>query len=351
MAAGWSPLQPVERRRLQIVGGTTYAVTLPKWWAQRLGLRPGQELELRLLPDGSILVAPSDKQHGAGEAIINVSNGMRCSTVIREIVVRYVLGYNSIRLSSGSTLPLELKNCVSEFISTRMIGVEIIEEYSNTMLLHCFTPPDMVSVTKVLQRMSRAALYMLSDAIHGVLEGDEKLLEDVVRRDDVVDKFYLYLLRQLNGVLANRVTPSKVGLTTHLEAPFLMMAAKQIERVGDHAEHVSRAWLASRPGALGRARKELEPLASAIIRLFEKSVTILTSPDRSVEPHQVIDEALELRQNVREAASKLLRRTTVMDEFIIVKTLTDSLARIAEYIADIAEAGLNIGVARSLSNT
>jgi phosphate uptake regulator len=336
-----------ERRRVQLVGGSTFTISLPKWWAQRVGLKPGQEVSLRVLPDGSLLLTIGGERRGLGESLIKVTPRTSCSRLVREVIVRYVMGFESIRIVSSETIDLDLKNCIVEFASSRMIGVEVIEEYSNMLLLQCFTPPDMVSVSKVVQRMSRTASYMLKDAVEGVVRGSEELLEDVIRRDDVVDKFYLYLLRQLNGVLAGRVDPRHVGIGSVLEAPFLMIAGKYVERVGDYSELLSRTWLSYRVRLEHEVVKGILDLVPETLKLFERSVSSLVGSASSDELHEVIDLGVSLRARYREEGSKILPGLKDLRVFAVVKTLVDSLSRVAEYVSDIAEAALNIHALRA----
>ncbi len=338
-----------ERRRIQLVGGTTYAVTLPKRWAERLGLRPGTEVTLRLQPDGSIVIRKPDTPASMGEAVIEVEAGSTCPKLIREVIVRYVMGFETLRLVFPEQSPLQLKNCLMDFVSSRMIGVEVIEEYSDTVILQCFTPPDMVSVNKVLGRMSRTAIHMLKDAINGVVEGNMGLLEDVVRRDDVVDKFYLYLLKQLGGVLSGRIDPKQVGISSAMEAPFLMIAAKYVERVGDYSELISRTWLSSGSIVARDVVSKLAELAHPVSEVLERAVSSLLNPGNTEEIHGIIDYSLALRARLREKGSKVLAETGNPEAIVPVKTLVDSLTRVTEYAADIAEAALHIASIRSLT--
>jgi len=48
----------VELRRVQITGGSTYIVSLPKGWAESLGLKPGDYVQIVRQPDMSLLLIP-----------------------------------------------------------------------------------------------------------------------------------------------------------------------------------------------------------------------------------------------------------------------------------------------------
>src|SRR5438034_1255292 len=48
----------MEGRKLQLTGGSTYVVSLPKPWISATGLKPGDTVFLEPMPDGSISVLP-----------------------------------------------------------------------------------------------------------------------------------------------------------------------------------------------------------------------------------------------------------------------------------------------------
>ncbi|MHA1581492.1 MAG: AbrB/MazE/SpoVT family DNA-binding domain-containing protein, partial [Candidatus Baldrarchaeia archaeon] len=47
-----------EIRRIQLTGGATLTVSLPKNWARDIGLRQGDLVVLTFQPDGSIIITP-----------------------------------------------------------------------------------------------------------------------------------------------------------------------------------------------------------------------------------------------------------------------------------------------------
>ena len=48
----------METRKVQLSGGTTYTVSLPKSWAQEHGIDAGSTLSLYPNRDGSLLIEP-----------------------------------------------------------------------------------------------------------------------------------------------------------------------------------------------------------------------------------------------------------------------------------------------------
>jgi phosphate uptake regulator len=48
----------MERRKVQLVGGNTFMVSLPKKWADRIGLKKQDEIEIEEQPDGALWLSP-----------------------------------------------------------------------------------------------------------------------------------------------------------------------------------------------------------------------------------------------------------------------------------------------------
>ena len=55
---------PLQLRKVQLTGGSTYAVSLPKNWAKAAGIKPGDHVQLIPQPDMSLLIVPGKAKKG-----------------------------------------------------------------------------------------------------------------------------------------------------------------------------------------------------------------------------------------------------------------------------------------------
>ena len=87
-----------EQRKLQVTGGSTYILSLPKEWVTRNQLKKGSLIVLREEEDGSIALFPSklEKQEKKDEAFIRVSANDNPDAVMRKVISAYLVGYNEI---------------------------------------------------------------------------------------------------------------------------------------------------------------------------------------------------------------------------------------------------------------
>ena len=92
--------QNEETRKLQITGGSTYVLSLPKRWVTQSGLEKGSPLLVRQEEDGSLAVLPPElgKLEKTEEALIRVSPEDSSDAIIRKAVSVYLLGYNIVRI-------------------------------------------------------------------------------------------------------------------------------------------------------------------------------------------------------------------------------------------------------------
>ncbi|OYT27216.1 MAG: hypothetical protein B6U95_06430 [Thermofilum sp. ex4484_82] len=119
-----------EIRRIQLTGGATLTVSLPKNWARDIGLRQGDLVVLTLQPDGSIIITPKKLIREEGkerEAIIKVEQNLDAEAVVREVIAYYLVGYNVIKVifSKGGE---EQREFIKSVIRQKTIGLEVMEE-------------------------------------------------------------------------------------------------------------------------------------------------------------------------------------------------------------------------------
>ncbi|MEM3897476.1 MAG: AbrB/MazE/SpoVT family DNA-binding domain-containing protein, partial [Nitrososphaerota archaeon] len=85
----------MELRKIQITGGSTYIVSLPKNWAESLGLKPGDYVQILMQPDMSLLLIPGGRRIDAPlEAFIDASSASSLGEVVREFISCYLAGYD-----------------------------------------------------------------------------------------------------------------------------------------------------------------------------------------------------------------------------------------------------------------
>ena len=332
-------------RRIQVTGGSTYIVSLPKEWVRRSNLSRGDYVELVLELDGSLRIRPAERRAEKPETSMTVSKDEPPEWVLREFISRYLAGYYTIRVFFEDNVA-PYRRLFRVVIPDKLIGVEVVDESTKHLVAQCLVNVHELPLSTAIQRAYRIVHTMIYDALK-VISGElgAEMLDDIVERDDLVDKFYLYSVRQLNELLAGLISPSEIGLARLSDSLTYRIMVKNLERIGDHARRVAKS--------LKMLKKPvLEPnLGRVIVRLGEESLKLLEDAYKSFREgntelaHRVIDAVNQrLPQLEGQALSFILDRNYTSRQITLLKTVVESLKRVAEYSADIAELAIDMSV-------
>ena len=84
----------------------------------------------------------------------------------------------------------------------------------------------------LMREMARATIKMVTDSVDAFVKHDILLAEQVVRDDDVVDRYFDQVKRRLIEKIAAEPDDGEYALD-------LLMIAKYFERIGDHATNIA----------------------------------------------------------------------------------------------------------------
>ncbi|MEM3046416.1 MAG: phosphate uptake regulator PhoU, partial [Candidatus Bathyarchaeia archaeon] len=247
-AGGAHPSSREEFRKIQLTGRSSYVVSLPKRWATSLGLKPGDAVSIKMQEDSSLLISPRGgippkRETELGEVRL-VKGQEDPQSLARRIVSLYLVGHNLIHVSStDGALTLRERSMIKHLAETKLVGGEIIEESPKLISLRILASYPGLTVEDALRRMFSLALAMQRDAISALKTLDRELMEAVIRTDDEVDRFSLYIVRQLKRAVEDERLIREIGLRTAKECLGYRLAVKAVERVADHAVRMAENML------------------------------------------------------------------------------------------------------------
>ncbi|MCP8322878.1 MAG: phosphate uptake regulator PhoU [Candidatus Methylarchaceae archaeon HK02M2] len=333
----------VELRRVQTTGGASYIVTLPKSWALDVGLKPKDFVAIIPQSD-SLLIMPRGKvEHEAlTETVIEVQPNTERNVVVREYISHYLAGYDIIKLHFIKRNSI-LQSYIKDIVRRVLIGVEIIEESSERITTQCLSRYADLPLKKALERMSVIASSMQKDSLKALVEGDQLLAKEVIMRDDEVDRFCHFIVRQLKIVLQNRFMIEEIGLKNPKDCQEYRGIAKSVERAADHAVYISKYFQTFDMDLSYEDFNEVIEMGSLSNTLFENAMRALFRFDLDLA-HQTIGKVQTISKLEGEITEKLLTNEMDVKTILGLKLILESLRRIAEYGADIAEITLNLTV-------
>jgi phosphate uptake regulator len=213
-----------------------------------------------------------------------------------------------------------------------------VEETANSVIMHDLSDPVELPQEKCVRRMHLIVRSMHADAIEALCEEDLGLAEDVIDRDTDVDRLYWMAVKQNNLIARDRKLGDRMGLDI-FGSNDLMLVARGIERIGDHAVRIARNALISAEDEdkLPNAA-EIRKLSAEAMKVLEKGMDALFRKDIS-EANEVIDDG----RDVVKRCEKLGQGTRAKDsrEAIIINMVMDSIIRSTMYAVDIAEIAIN----------
>lgn len=327
----------METRKVQLSGGTTYTVSLPKAWAQEHGINSGSVLTLHPNGDGSLLVEATGGRD-ALERTTTVDVSTDADAEIRQrIRAAHTIGMDSITLVDTMGHPDDRRQLVERAL-TGLSGFEVLEASDNRIRLTNLIDAENVDVRKSTLRLRLVMLAMHRDATTAVLEGDDELARRVVRRDDEADKLFAMITRHFRRSLSDLHEVEK--LTWNRDDLFeYYYAARQFERVADHATKIAGFALDSDASIPAEHASILPELAAASRQVVDDAADVILT-----------DAGLETASGAIAKRDRLMDRLADLDrdlydhdvpgEAYVLGLLLDSFRRTAEYGSNVAEVGI-----------
>ena len=202
-------------RKVQFTGRSTYVLSLPKKWIEEMHVKAGDRVTLVRELDNSLSVIPifTGVKESPNEVTTLVLPSESGNTLRRKVVSIYLAGYNIIHLKikSGRMNPA-LRDAVRELVRRNLVGTEMIADASDNITLQVLLSLPELSVNTAIRRMYLIASSMHKDAMSAFAELNYELAKEVIRSDDEVDRFSLYVLRNLVMAMQNGRVLREMGL-------------------------------------------------------------------------------------------------------------------------------------------
>lgn len=337
-----------EIRKVQKTGGSTYIISLPKRWIEENKIKPGDELIVKRLEDSTLQIFPSKGQgeKKATEATIKISQTDNPYKLARKVVSLYLIGYQVIHLVAEDKLSPQQREVIKSYVREKLVGAELIADSSSDMTIQVLLSYPELSVRDALRRMFLIASSMLKEAISALERLDRNTAEEVIRLDNEVDRFSMYVIRQIKLAVQNPWLIREIGLQNARDCLGYRLIVKSVERIADHA-----ALIAEKVGLISKPLKkevlmEILNMGNLANTMLEKSMQSLFKKDYDLAEEIIVEK--EKAKLLEEKLVKLALEIPHKDS-INIRLISESLRRIAEYSSDIAEIVLNLTISESLT--
>jgi phosphate uptake regulator len=333
-----------------MTGGASYTVSLPKDWVKEQGLKVGDVVAVLPRSDSSLTLVPHEKipanQNRGAEVVLAPLKDQDREQILRTVIAQYLAGYDVIRIRFPTTSKPDLRTYLREAARRMFVGSEIIEESRDELIVQCLSTYGDLPVPKVISRMSLIAKLMFRDAVESLKNRDIALSEEIIKRDEEVDRFYLFLIRQLTMAVLNRSLIQEIGLADPRDCLVYRVVSKSLERIADHATTIARMTSEIESPLPPRLVGDLSKVSDLTSSVLEDALKSLAKVDGTVA-NTSIKSAQRVEKDAESVMDKLFDFRLSQKTVVAVRLALESLKRISEYGEDVAEMTINLTARRT----
>jgi phosphate uptake regulator len=329
-------------RRVQMTGGSSYIITLPKQWVQSQQIKKNDSLHLHVQADGSLLLTPKILQEKSQREIEFKTRSIKNPTfLLQQLIGAYIAGYTTLRITSTPRITVDERNVIRSFTQLA-IGPEVVEETDATVTLKDLLNPTEMPLDRTLKRMHIIVKGMLEDTMRALQTKDTALAQDVDSRDNDVDRLHWLLARQYNILLQNVRLAEKMNLTIGM-ASACFLIGRIIERIADHIVKIAKHIPSIIDAKIDPKIIDQMLSASALaLDIFNQSLNAFFKKDINAS-NETIESVKQLETLCESINTHILKQKGSI--VLSIGYMVDSIRRIGEYAEDISENVINYLVA------
>ena len=340
----------MDTRKVQRLGPSTLAMTLPAKWAGEHGVEKGDEISVRTSGKGTLVVTPESAKTGESEAIVR-ADALDADAVERAIVGHYVLGRRVIQIERAEgALSSEHINAVYR-AEGQLMGLGVVEETPESISIRCSVDPADFQLDNLLERLENTGSTMRGEAMKALAHGNPDLAQRALNRERQANKIFVLLLRLIFTAYRNPALARSVGLDDGFALIGYRSIAKNLELTADNAEDIAEIALEVEGHTL-----DLDSATMRRIREFTDGVDELTAMavEAAVErDYDLTIEARALFHEIGDREAEILADLPELpnEELLQVREVLVSLQQTAQYAMRNAEIAANLALDEQSEHT
>jgi len=327
----------VEQRKIMFLGRSSLVVSLPKHWTELNELKRGDVVSIAINRDRSLVVFPGAKKgKEADKTTLYVESDEEAISVVRKIIACYLNGYSSIKLISKKFFTVAQQKAIRNIV--QILYMRIMEADTKEVHITTLIDESKASIETGINRMYKISSSMCRDALTALRNEDAGLARAVYSLDDEVDQFSFFLLRLLRRAAVDLSLANQLSLEP-LDCLDYQTLIHRIEQVADQAANIAKHLIMLE----GRRKKVSESIlekmyvaGSDALASYDKAVNALLSNDVTCSD-EIIESQVRIEKLYQEIASLAFLKEKSTEVICACCSIRDSIQRMAEYVADIAE--------------
>jgi len=336
----------VEYRKLQVTGGSTFIVSLPKEWIRGHGLKRSDVVGVATLPTGELQITPSRTRALPRRTVLDL-DVMPEGELYDFLIGVYVAGCDGVTVRAASGITPKQRRTIRTFLrDTR--GMEVADDSEKHIDIISLLNANELPLQVSLNRMYLLVASIVDDAI-SVLNGeDPDLLSDLEERERQIDARRLLVDRQVAIALQALSIERSLGVDRYQAMEHASMA-RALERMGDHARSFANIIL-NHGSTLNhdviREPKDLLDVWSTSLRTvirntYSKDVNAIVNAKRNLQEARTALETFE--EGIVEQEGEGTGSSVFHFRF------SEKIRRLCAYTIDLSETLINMVMAGRLS--
>ncbi len=324
-------------RKVIPLGNSSLVVSLPIEWVRQNKINKGDLVDVNIQNDQSLIITPEYERKPREDKIsLTIEENETEESITRIIIGCYLNGYETIILKSKKKFSNKQHQAVRSTIKS--LYLRIIESTTSKITIQTLMDESKASVLLSIERMHLITGSMCDDVLNSMRYRDMDLARSVVNLEDDVDQYLFFLLRLIRSALIYPPLASELELEL-VDCLDWQTLIYRIEHVADHITHIANSII-----NLIETKTEIPKniwnafLKSAEISFesYKKAVDFFLS-NRIDHSNRIIDNQREIERILKEITPLPLLGIDDRETFSQLFIIRDSIRRICEYAADVAE--------------
>lgn len=221
----------MEQRKIQITGGNSFIVSLPRDWVTKSDINKGDYVSVDTNEDGTLTIFPKKQKKQKRTFTIKLTDSVTLNS--RLLISKYLEGYDIIEMVSEDRIPKEVRKGITKTVKN-LIGIEIFEETSNKFVVSSLVGFGSIKIEKILRRIIIITSSIFSESLEAMMENSFEFAREIMPREDEVDKFYFHGIRELAEASRKPQLLKDMGIKRSTDILSYLTILKSVERIADY---------------------------------------------------------------------------------------------------------------------
>jgi len=235
----------LESRKVQKVGSSTLAVSLPQKWVRAVNLKQGDLVFFDIEKDGTLKVSKADRRSVKASSVFVINADLcKVPNMLQKVIFgSYVLGHENTKIVSSKRLNRvqidEIRSAIRQ-----LMGVGIMEETINDVILQCSIDITKFPIDVLIKRLYIIASTMHKEAFEALLKSDVKIAEDAISRMSEANNIYWIIVRLILSAQNNPTIQEEIGIENPREIIWYRMVAQYLRLIANWSSKIAEKVIA-----------------------------------------------------------------------------------------------------------